>query len=52
MTVTVMGKADTLLFPQSGHPISVNIIQHHKALLDASGTTIHTDFSSGSEPQR
>jgi len=47
-----MGKADMVLFLQRGHPISVNILQHHQALFGTLGTAIYTDVSSGSEPQR
>lgn len=44
MTVTVMGKADMLPFPQSAHPTSGKTIQCLQALLDALGTTIYTEF--------
>lgn len=58
MTVTVMGKADLLLFPQNGHPTSGKTIEYLQALLGALGAIIctgnhgHTEFSSGSEAQR
>lgn len=52
ITVTVMGKADMLLFPQNAHPNSGKTIQYLQALLGALGTTTYAELSSSSEPQR